>query len=151
MATIRRLDPLMLALGVGALIAVLGVLGAIEVRYEAAPAFDLDAELKLPAFAAALILLLAALTARLAAAVDPAGGWPWIVLAALFTLMAADEVVSLHEALEDLFAVDWQILYLPVMAAGGVAWLVALLRLRRLPVPPPLFAPGPAGGGGARA
>src|ERR687895_304413 len=144
MATIRNLDPLKLGIALAALIAVFGLLGAIEVRYESAPAFDLDDELKLPAFAAALILLLAALTARLAAAVDPAGGWPWIVLAALFTLMAADEVVSLHEALEDLFAVDWQILYLPVMAAGGVAWLVALLRLRRLPVAAALLAGGAA-------
>jgi hypothetical protein len=144
MATIRNLDPLKLGLALAAVIAVLGVLGAIEVRYESAPAFDLDDELKLPAFAAALILLLAALTARAAAAADRDGAWPWIVLAGLFALMAADEVVSLHEALEDLFAVDWQILYLPVMAAGGVAWLVALLRLRRLPVAAALLAAGAA-------
>jgi hypothetical protein len=142
MATIRNLDPLKLGLTLAALIAALGVLGAIEVRYESAPAFDLDDELKLPAFAAALILLLAALTAWAAAAADRDGGWPWIVLAGLFALMAADEVVSLHEGLEDLFAVDWQTLYLPLMAAGGVAWLVALLRLRRLPVAAALLAAG---------
>jgi hypothetical protein len=144
MATLRSLDPVRLALALAALIALLGLLGAIEVRYEAAPAFDLDDELKLPAFAAALILLLAAATARLAAAADPADGWPWLVLAALFALMAADEAVALHEALEDLFAVDWQILYLPLMAAGGVAWLVALLRVRRLPVAAVLLAAGAA-------
>lgn len=132
MTTLRRLDPVKLALVLAGVIGVLGLLGAIEVRYESAPAFDLDDELKLPAFAAALILLLAAATSVLAARSDPAGGSPWLGLAALFALMGVDEAVALHEGLEDLTAVDWQVLYLPVMAAGALAWLVALLRVRRV-------------------
>src|SRR5918999_1730671 len=59
LAAVRRLedvDPVWLAGGFAVVIAVLGVLGAIDVKYQSAPAFDLDAEAKLPAFAAGLIL-----------------------------------------------------------------------------------------------
>jgi hypothetical protein len=148
LAPVRRLvevDPVWLAVGFAVVIAVLGVLGAIEVRYAAAPAFDLDAEMTVPAFAAGLLLLCAATTCGLAAATEPAGGrWPWLVLAALFTLMAADEATGLHEALEDVTGVDWQTLYLPLMAAGGIAWLALLRRLRTVRIAAGLLAAGAA-------
>jgi hypothetical protein len=47
-AAVRKpaeVDPIRLAGLFAVVIAVLGVLGAIAVRYQAAPAFDLDAEL----------------------------------------------------------------------------------------------------------
>lgn len=148
LAAVRKLvqvDPVRLAVGFAVVIAVLGVLGAIEVRYEAAPAFDLDAEVKVPAFAAGLILLGAAAASALAATTEPAGRrWPWLVLAALFTLMAIDEATGLHEALEDGTGVDWQTLYLPLMAAGGVAWLALLRWLRAVPIAAALLAAGAA-------
>jgi hypothetical protein len=130
-------------------IGVLAVLGAVEVRYEAAPAFDLDDELKLPALAAALILLVAVAAAWLAASADPAGRWPWLVLAGVFALMAADEALSVHETLEDLTTVDWQTLYLPVMALAGIAWLAALGRVRRQPAAVLLLVAGAAAWGAA--
>jgi prepilin signal peptidase PulO-like enzyme (type II secretory pathway) len=146
LAPVRRLlevDPLRLAVGFAGAIAVLGVLGAVEVRYEAAPAFDLDAEMKIPAFAAGLILLCAATMCALAATTDPTGRrWPWLVLTALFTLMAVDEATGLHEALEDETGVDWQTLYLPLMAAGGIAWLALLRRLRTIRIAAYLLAAG---------
>ncbi|MGH2946138.1 MAG: hypothetical protein ACRDPC_07765 [Solirubrobacteraceae bacterium] len=145
MRKLVQVDPVRLAVGFAVVIAVLGVLGAIEVRYEAAPAFDLDAEVKVPAFAAGLILLGAAAASALAATTEPAGRrWPWLVLAALFTLMAIDEATGLHEALEDGTGVDWQTLYLPLMAAGGVAWLALLRWLRAVPIAAALLAAGAA-------
>ncbi len=148
LAAVRKLvqvDPARLAVGFAVLTAVLGVLGAIEVRYEAAPAFDLDAEMKVPAFAAGLILLCAATACGLAATTDPGGRrWPWLVLAALFTLMAVDEATGLHEALEDDTGVDWQTLYLPLMVAGGIAWLALLRRLRTIRIAAALLAAGAA-------
>jgi hypothetical protein len=144
MRKLVEVDPMRLAMVFALGIGVLGMLGAVDARYEAAPAFDLDAELKLPAFAAALILLTAAAVTGLAAAIDPSGPWPWRVLAALFLLMAADEVVAVHETLEELAAVDWQLLYLPVMAVGGVAWLIALTRLHRLRLAAVLLVAGAA-------
>jgi peptidoglycan/LPS O-acetylase OafA/YrhL len=148
LAAVRRLvevDPVGLAVGFAVVIAVLGVLGAIDVRYESAPAFDLDAEMKVPAFVAGLILLCAAATSGLAAASEPAGRrWPWVVLAAVFTLMAVDEVTRLHETLEDETGVDWQTLYLPLMAAAGIAWLVLLRRLRGVRIAAVLLAAGAA-------
>jgi hypothetical protein len=144
MRKLAEVDPMRLAIVFAVSIGVLGILGALEVKYDAAPAFDLDAELKLPAFAAALILLTAAAVTWLAASTDPSGPWPWGVLAALFVLMAADEALAVHERLEKLAVVDWQLLYLPVMAVGGVSSLVALKRLRRMPLAAMLLAAGGA-------
>jgi hypothetical protein len=140
-------EPARLAVAFAVLIGLLAVLGAVEVRYEAAPAFDLDDELKPPAFAAAVILVVAAAAAWLAASTDPAGRLPWLALAAVFALMAADEALSVHETLEDLATVDWQTLYLPVTAVAGLAWLAALGRVRGLPVAALLLVAGAAAWG----
>ena len=148
LAAVRRLvdvAPVWLAGGFAVVIAVLGVLGAIDVKYQSAPAFDLDAEAKLPAFAAGLILVCAAAMCGLAAATEPARRrWPWLVLAAVFTVMALDEMTGLHEELEDDTGVDWQTLYLPLMAAAGIAWLSLLRRLRAVKVAAGLLVAGAA-------
>ena len=126
-----RIDPVKVAVAVAAVIGVLAVLGAVEVRYDAAGAFDLDSERKLPAFVAGAILLGASVAAAVAALWD-AGRVrvAWLVLAALWALMGVDEALGIHESLEDETGVDWQTLYLPIMAAGAVAWLIVLLRRR---------------------
>lgn len=50
------------------------------------------------------------------------------VLGAGLAFMAADELLSLHERIEGASGVDWQLLYLPVMAALGVGMLMVLGR-----------------------
>jgi hypothetical protein len=126
-------DPVRLAAGFAVVIAVFGLLGAANVITDGDVAFfDLDAEGKLPAFVAAAILLCAAVGALLACLETSERRWPWAVLAVLFSVMAVDEAFRVHEALEDETSTDWQVLYLPLMAAGAVAWFALLGRLRRL-------------------
>jgi hypothetical protein len=43
--------------------------------------------------------------------------------------MAIDEATGMHEALERVSVVDWQTLYLPIMAVAGVLWSLALLQM----------------------
>jgi hypothetical protein len=143
---LAQVNPVALALVFAGVIGVLGILGAANVRSDGGvSAFDLDAEAKLPAFVAALILLCGATGALLAASTDPSGRrWPWIVLAVLFTVMGVDEATRLHETLEDETGTDWQVLYLPLMAAGGIAWLALLSRLRAMRLAALLLAAGAA-------
>jgi hypothetical protein len=43
--------------------------------------------------------------------------------------MGTDELIQIHENLGASSGIDWQILYLPVLAAGGACWLGALRRM----------------------
>jgi hypothetical protein len=110
------------------------VLGAWQ-RHAGGPSlFTLDAEANVPALWSGFLLLLAAVAAVRVARADRRGGaWPWWPLAVLFFFMAADEVAGLHEELERQTGVDWQLLYLPLIAGGGAAALGALVRLREQP------------------
>ena len=123
--------PWVFAAGAAALIALLAVPGALTVRRGGGGPFDLDGELTIPAFASAGLLLCAAAAAALAQRRDPGSGRrPWAALAILFAVMAVDEATGLHEGLEDLSAVDWQTLYVPIVLLAGVTWLLGLARLR---------------------
>lgn len=44
--------------------------------------------------------------------------------------MGLDEVLSFHERLEAALGVDWQILYIPVVALAAICWTLVLTRLR---------------------
>ena len=95
---------------------------------------DLDGEANVPALWSGALLVAAAASARATAGADSRGArWPWWPLALLFLFMAADEVLRVHEWLERLTELDWQVLYLPVMAAAAAAALTAVLRLRESP------------------
>ena len=124
--------PWVFAAGAAALIALLAVPGALTVRRGGGGAFDLDGELTIPALASALLLLCAAGAAALAHRRDPRPSRrPWAALAVLFAVMAVDEAAGLHEGLEDLSAVDWQTIYVPVVLLAGIAWLLGLARMQR--------------------
>ena len=150
MRKLLRVDPTALGIAFAVVIGGLALGGALHVMKDAAPAFDLDSEFKVPAFMAALLLVAAAIAAWLAGSTEPSGSWPWLVLAGLFVLLGVDEAAGAHEALEDLTGVDWQTLYLPVMALAGVAWLAALGRVRRIPLAAVLLTAGAVAWAGAQ-
>jgi hypothetical protein len=125
------ISPWAFLLGATVLIGALAIPGALTVRRGGGGAFDLDGELTVPALASAGLLLCAAYAAALAMRWDPVHSRrPWAALALLFAVMGVDEATGMHEALEDASAIDWQTLYVPVVLIAGLAWLVALLRLR---------------------
>lgn len=108
------------------------VLAAAGIGYEATGAgalelFDLDREQALAAVVSGGLLVAAGLTITYAHRVLGAG-WPHYGLPLLLVFMAADEVAFLHERLETRTGVDWQLLYAPLILAGGLAWLVVLRR-----------------------
>jgi hypothetical protein len=57
-------------------------------------------------------------------------GRPALVFGGFLAFMAVDEALQVHERLETATGIDWPVLYLPVMAAAGLAAL-ALLRRHR--------------------
>jgi hypothetical protein len=115
-------------------IVVLGVLGVLAiVQRPAFRHFDLDAEMTVPAAFSALLLVAASVAALVAARIAPRLRLAGAALSLLFAFMALDEAFSFHERLEDLTGVDWQVLYLPIVALGGVAYLGLLRRLRGRP------------------
>jgi hypothetical protein len=120
--------------GLGGATLVVAALGAVA-RLRGGPRlFTLDAEQVVPAIWSGFLLLLAAAAALAVARADRADArWRWWPLAVLFCFMAGDETMGLHEWVERRTQVDWQLLYLPLMAAGGAAALGALQRLRTFP------------------
>jgi hypothetical protein len=113
---------------------VVAALGLEQRRSGLSYVIDLDGEGNVPAIWSGFLLLAAAASALATARADAGGArWPWWPLAVLFLFMAGDEVFGLHEWLESQSGVDWQMLYLPVMAVGAAAGLGALLRLRATP------------------
>jgi hypothetical protein len=90
--------------------------------------FDLDAEVRFAALWSAALLVGAAAAAWVAAGVAGVGALRFFGAFLLF--MAVDEFFEIHEILEKELDVDWQLLYLPVVVAGGVAFLLSAARLR---------------------
>ena len=52
-------------------------------------------------------------------------------MAVLFAFMGLDELFEIHEALERALGVNWVLLYLPLVLAGGIGWLATLRTLLR--------------------
>lgn len=87
--------------------------------------------INIPAAVSALILLSAGLVWCVVALRRQVGRPTWPLIFGLFIIfMAFDEALSFHERIETSLGIDWQVLYLPVMAFGGLAWIALLLRLR---------------------
>tara|TARA_R110002096_G_scaffold285073_4_gene478890 strand:+ start:730 stop:1398 length:669 start_codon:yes stop_codon:yes gene_type:complete len=94
--------------------------------------FDLDRELNVPvAFSSSLLFLCGLLTTRLVRT----HSFPKIVvgsLAALFVFMGFDEMLKIHETLEKIAGVDFQILYLPLIIVSGLGWATVWFRFKDL-------------------
>jgi hypothetical protein len=117
----------------GVVIALLGVLGVLAV-VSGSPfgIFDLDGERNIPATYTAEVLFSVAVLALLVGRIDPAPGLPqlWVALSAFFVFVSADEFGEIHERLERITGIDWQILYSPIAVLALVLWLFAARRLR---------------------
>ena len=124
-----------LAVANGVVIALLGVLGVLSIAYGSPFAiFDLDGERNVPAIYSAALLFSVAVLALLVGRLDPAPGLPylWVALSALFVFVSADEFGEIHERLERILGIDWQILYSPIAVVALVLWVFVARRLRQI-------------------
>ncbi len=106
----------------GMVITALVILGIVQ--RTVAPtwsAANLDSEASVATWAAAALLWIAAGVWVLAAA-SGWSRWAW-VWAAVLAWLALDEGNGIHERLERWSGVDWQLLYLPVLAVAWLAWV----------------------------
>lgn len=133
----------------GVVIALLGVLGVLSI-VSGSPfgIFDLDGERNVSATYSAALLFSVAVLALLVGRLDPAPGLPqlWVGLSAFFVFVSADEFGEIHERLERITGIDWQILYLPVAVLALVLWLFVARRLRQIAAGFWLFVVGTACG-----
>ena len=90
---------------------------------------DLNAEQSLPVLVSVGLLVLAAAAAYTWS--RQGGGRPALLLTGFLLFMAVEEGAFLHERIESRLDVDWQLLYLPVVALGGYLWLRTLAGLPR--------------------
>ena len=105
---------------------------------------NLDTENSLPALWSGLLLLVAAASAVQLRRTRARGvsilAASFLVL--LFAFMGVDEVVGIHERIDGVASVDWQIWYAPLVLVGGWAWCRALLAMWRLRAGAVAFAMG---------
>ncbi len=125
-----------LIVAIAACIGALGVLGYIHMYVHDLPPyvhsrslFDLDAEFNLPPVFSGLLLLAAAGFALLLYDVDRTARWSVFGLGVFFAYMAVDEATEIHERLDVLFGVNWQLLYAPLVLAGAVLWALVVRHL----------------------
>jgi hypothetical protein len=140
-----RLDSRRVLLANGAVIALLGLLGILYlVSGSPFGVFDLDGERNAPstysAFLWTCLSMLALLVGR--AEARPGAARVWQALSLPLLLVAADEFGEIHERLERITGIDWQILYSPLGLVAVVLWVVVGRRLRELQAGFGLFVAG---------
>jgi hypothetical protein len=64
-------------------------------------------------------------------AVSQAERYAWVGIGLLLCFMGFDELLMIHERVEFETGIDFQILYLPVVAAGGLGYLYLLAKAPR--------------------
>lgn len=123
---LRRVATVLFA-GIG----VIAVLGAGERLGAPLGLFDFDGEGKPPAAFSALVLLAAATASWLISTLPSQRPWRmrFLGLAAFLAFMAVDEAITLHEIVSAAVGVGWQPLWAPIVAVGGVAWLLVLAKI----------------------
>lgn len=115
--------PTVIAAIAGTGIAVFVTLGILQrTAYPAWNLANLDSEASAATFFAAVLFGTAAISWILVAYSDQPRTWQGAAWAALLAVLALDEANAFHESLERSTSIDWQILYLPVMAIGGLLW-----------------------------
>jgi apolipoprotein N-acyltransferase len=106
------------------------LLGILHELGAAGAVFDLDREWQWPALlSAGLLGLVAVSTAQWATRGTRTRRVAGLCLAAFFLFTAFDEWFGLHERLESKLAVDWQVLYAPLVLVAAVLFLFAVRTL----------------------
>ncbi len=95
--------------------------------------FDLDRELNITTFFSCSLLFAAGGLAWLYARRLDKGQTMIKFLGAFFIFMGFDEGLKIHETAEKITNIDWQLLYLPLILAGGIGWLMIWWRNPGLP------------------
>ncbi len=120
---------------IGTIIVLLGVLGVLDLAFGSPfGSFDLNGERNVPAaFTAAVWTCVSVVALLLGRAERPAAvARVWLVLSALLLYVSADEFGEIHERLERITGVDWQILYAPLGLVAAGLWVLVGRRLRGL-------------------
>ena len=124
-------SPLVVGLALCLLVAVVVAGGLVHEALKPSPwyRFRLDGEYGVAAVVTTLLLLGAAATTARAAA---RGGLPRAGhgVAALLGFMAADEMFMVHERVQLVFGVRWEVLYSPLLLGGAVCALLCLLAVQ---------------------
>ena len=116
-------NPAVIAAIAGTGIVVFVVLGILQrTAYPWWALANLDSEASAGTFFAATLFGTAAFSWVLVAYSDRPRTWQGAGWAALLVVLALDEANAFHESLERSTSIDWQLLYLPVMAIGGLLW-----------------------------
>jgi hypothetical protein len=130
---VSRLNVQKLLIGIAAFMIVFGILGSIVYPGGGAlRAFDLNKEQTFPATFSGILLLGAGGLALLNGVVrcpNLADRRWWLVLAGVFAFLGIDEITALHEAVQDRVHIWGQTTLIPIVIAGGIAWLITLKRL----------------------
>ena len=132
-SAVSRVNVQKLLIGIGALMIVFGILGSIVYPGGGAlRVFDLNKEQTFPATFSGILLLGAGGLALLNGVVrcpNVADRRWWLVLAGVFAFLGIDEITALHEAVQDRVHVWGQATLIPIVIAGGIAWLITVKRL----------------------
>jgi hypothetical protein len=140
-----RLDSRRVLLANAVVIALLGLLGILFlVSGSPFAAFDLDGERNAPATYSAFLWTCLSLLALLLGSAErsPRATRVWQALSLPLLLVAADEFGEIHERLERITGIDWQILYSPLGLVAVALWVVVGRRLRELQAGFGLFVAG---------
>lgn len=166
---IARIDGTRLGIGLGVVIVVFGVMGALFIRDSTfihegwvgsvhlfgrhIRGFNLDGEMNLPTAFSGLLLVAACLCGIIVATESSSVELPpprLVPVALLIGYMSLDEVWQFHERLQTWTGVNWEALYLPVFAFAGIIGLNLLPQLRRCGRAGQLFLLGGAAWGVAQ-
>jgi hypothetical protein len=132
---VRWIPPWVLLLALGLPILIFGWMGIVQ-RLDQSGGwrlFNLDSERAVATYYSAGLAWVAAGLVAVAAATKALSRWAW-AFAGVLAFVALDDGNAIHERLQRLSGVDWQVLYLPVLAFGGLAgW--QLWRSRPADVP----------------